>query len=139
MNIRLLALMPLSLLLTASIQAPTAVDDAPAIAELRAELVRLRQRIDQLDSQAGGNGTNYRVGSVANKRMEFSGQYGSIVIDRDGVAINADKVRINGKTIGLAATRTLNLDGEAVVLRGGTVDVKATSDPALKGSKIGGN
>ncbi|MFZ1743415.1 MAG: hypothetical protein WAT93_11195 [Pontixanthobacter sp.] len=106
------------------------------IVRLQADVAQLRTELASLEQQAGVNGPEYRIGSTANRRVEVRGTYGSITIDKEGIAIQADKIRLNGKAITVDASRTFEANADAILFNSRSFQQKGDGDLTLKGKAI---
>lgn len=116
-------------------QAPDAAL-ATQVAQLRAEVAQLRTQLAAMEGRAGLNGAEYRIGSPASRLVEIRGGTSSITVGRDGINIDAEKIRINGRNIALDGSRTIDLSGNVVTIDAKTVDVKSAQDTAIKGKVL---
>lgn len=109
------------------------------IAQLRAEVARLQAQVTAMEQRAGLNSPDYRVGSPASRLIEIRNSHGAITLDRDGISIAADKIRINGKALTIGAIKSLDIKGGAIVIDGDSLDMNGAGDMQIKGKALSGN
>ena len=112
---------------------------AGQLAQMRAEIATLRGEIALLDQQVGLNTPDFSAGTPTTRRIAIQSRYGSITLDRNGIALSSDTIRINGKVLAVGATRSLDLRGGAITMVGDTITSKAARDKIIKGSSVGEN
>lgn len=112
---------------------------AAQMAKLQAEVASLRGQVALLDQRVGLTTDAFAAGTRTTRRIDLRTPYGSIMLDHEGIAIEADKIRINGRAVTLDGSRTLALRGAAVAVSGDSVRVRDAGDMDLKGKPIRDN
>lgn len=102
------------------------------VLELRLAMGELQLQLAQVQANPLGSSDDLVIGNPRLRSITIQTRGGRIVLERRGVSVSGDIITLDGKTIALDATGKIDITGTPV-------NVKATSDTIIKGSKVKSN